>query len=149
MIARSHLRTSFTILVTVWLITLSRLTIASETDIVLVVHPSVQTQSVTRDTARAIFAMRQRTWPNGQAIHVVVLPNRHPIHERFTKEVLGVYPHQLQLSWDRLVFSGTGQAPDQVSTPSDMLEHIATTPGAVGYIERGYLDERVQVLPVE
>ncbi|GGX98350.1 hypothetical protein GCM10007160_27350 [Litchfieldella qijiaojingensis] len=149
MTARGHPWTVFAILVSVWLVTLPRLAGASESDLLLVVHPSVQTPSISRDTARAIFAMRQRTWPNGQAIHVVVLPNRYPMHERFTKELLGVYPHQLQLSWDRLVFSGTGQAPEQVETPDDMLERIATTPGAVGYIERGYLDERVHVLPME
>ncbi len=123
--------------------------VALSEELLLIVHPSVEHQRITRNTARAVFAMRQRTWPDGQAIHVVVMPNGHPTHERFTKEILGVYPHQLQLSWDRLVFSGTGQAPDQVSTPRSMLERIATTPGAVGYIERGYVDERVQVVPMD
>lgn len=130
-----------------WLFIWSRPALADE--LLLVAHPSVQIERLNRDTARAIFAMRQRTWPSGQAIHVVVMPNRHSTHERFTKELLGVYPHQLQLSWDRLVFSGTGQAPDQVATSQEMRERIATTPGAVGYIERGYVDERVQVLPME
>ena len=80
--------------------------------IVLIAHPSVGTANVSRDTARAMFAMRQRTWPNGQAAQVYVLPNRDPVHGRFSKEQLGVYPHQLQLAWDRMVFSGMGQAPN-------------------------------------
>lgn len=124
-------------------------TVASEQTVLLVAHLDVTTQHLTRDTTRGIFAMRQRTWPDGQAVRVFVLPNNHPVHERFVKERLTVYPHQLQLAWDRMVFSGTGQAPDRVRHQAEMLELIATTPGAIGYLEREYLDERVQVISMD
>jgi len=116
---------------------------------VLVAHPNVQTLRLTRDTTRAIFAMRQRTWPDGQAVRVFVLSNDNPVHGRFAKERLAVYPHQLQLAWDRMVFSGTGQAPTRVFSQVEMRERIASTPGALGYLEREYLDDRVQVISME
>ncbi|PMR74442.1 hypothetical protein [Billgrantia endophytica] len=122
---------------------------ANEQKLALIAHSGVDTHTLTRDTTRAIFAMRQRTWPDGQAVRVYVLPNDHPVHARFTKEQLVVYPHQLQLAWDRMVFSGTGQAPNRVNSQSEMLERIATTPGALGYLEREYLDERIQVITME
>ncbi|WFM71857.1 hypothetical protein [Halomonas sp. CKK8] len=122
---------------------------AQETPILLVAHPDVNIRQLKRDTTRAIFAMRQRTWPNGQAVRVFVLDNNHPVHARFAKEQLAVYPHQLQLAWDRMVFSGTGQAPDRVRDQEEMRERIATTPGALGYLEREYLDDRVQVISME
>lgn len=122
---------------------------ADEESVVLVAHPEVSSRTLTRDTARAIFAMRQRTWPDGQAVRVFVLPNDHPVHSRFAKEHLAVYPHQLQLSWDRVVFSGTGQAPTHVNSQSEMLELIANTPGGLGYLEREHLDDRVQVISME
>ncbi|WP_136248352.1 hypothetical protein [Halomonas borealis] len=117
--------------------------------VVLIAHPGVTTQHLTRDTARALFAMRQRTWPDGQAARIFVLPNRDPVHARFVKQRLSVYPHQLQLSWDRVVFSGTGQAPERVMSQATMLERIATTPGALGYLEREKLDDRVHVIAME
>ncbi|MDI5892534.1 hypothetical protein [Halomonas rhizosphaerae] len=123
--------------------------IAQEAQILLVAHPDVNTRQLKRDTTRAIFAMRQRTWPNGQAVRVFVLDNNHPVHARFAKEQLAVYPHQLQLAWDRMVFSGTGQAPDRVRDQAEMREQVATTPGALGYLEREYLDDRVQVISME
>jgi len=122
---------------------------AQEMTIAVVAHPDVTTQHLTRDTTRATFAMRQRTWPDGQAVRVFVLDNNHPVHARFAKEQLAVYPHQLQLAWDRMVFSGTGQAPNRVRDQREMLERIATTPGALGYLEREYLDDRVQVISME
>ncbi|SEL50864.1 hypothetical protein [Halomonas daqiaonensis] len=123
--------------------------IAREAPILLVAHPDVNTRQLKRDTTRAIFAMRQRTWPDGQAVRVFVLGNNHPVHARFAKEQLAVYPHQLQLAWDRMVFSGTGQAPDRVRNQVEMRERVATTPGALGYLEREYLDDRVQVISME
>ena len=122
---------------------------AVENQVLLVAHPDVRTARLTRDTTRAIFAMRQRTWPDGQAVRVFVLANDHPLHARFTKERLAVYPHQLQLAWDRMVFSGTGQAPDRVRGQIEMRERIANTPGALGYLDREYLDDRIQVISME
>lgn len=117
--------------------------------VLLVANTDVATHHLTRDTTRALFAMRQRTWPNGQAARIFVLPNRHPVHARFAKQRLSVYPHQLQLAWDRVVFSGTGQAPERVATQAEMREQIASTPGALGYLEREYLDDRLQVITME
>ncbi|WP_348532936.1 hypothetical protein [Modicisalibacter radicis] len=121
---------------------------AAENDVVLIANPQLAIGPLPRDTARAIFAMRQRTSPSGQALHVMVLPDAHPVHARFAKGLLDVYPHQLRLAWDRMVFSGTGQAPERVASQAEMLKQVATTPGGLGYIERGYLDDSVHVLPL-
>lgn len=123
--------------------------LADDPAVLLVAHADVATQHLTRDTTRAIFAMRQRNWPDGQAARVFVLPNDHSVHARFVKQRLSVYPHQLQLAWDRMVFSGTGQAPNRVRDQAEMRERIATIPGAVGYLEREYLDERIQVITMD
>ena len=122
---------------------------ASESDLVLIANPSVEIDHLNRDAARAMFAMRQRTWPDGQSARVFVLPNDDQSHERFVKQFLNVYPHQLQMAWDRVVFSGTGQAPSQVDSELQMLEQVASTPGGMGYLEKKYLDERVNVIPLD
>ena len=117
--------------------------------IVVIANRDVSITRLDRDSLRAIFAMRQRTWPDGQAVHVFVLPNDADVHAAFAKERLAVFPHQLQLAWDRMVFSGTGQAPHRIRTQQEMLEAIASTAGSIGYIAREYLDERVQVITRE
>ncbi|MGY2463122.1 hypothetical protein [Vreelandella sulfidaeris] len=123
--------------------------IAREPPVLLVANPNVTTHWLNQDTTRAIFAMRQRTWPDGQAVRVFVLDSSDPVHARFTKKQLSVYPHQLQLAWDRMVFSGTGQAPNRVSTQTEMRDRIASTPGALGYLEREYVDDSIQVISMD
>lgn len=115
-------------------------------DIVVIANRDVPSSQLDRDSLRSIFAMHQRIWPDGQAANVFVLPNETNLHVAFTKKCLSVFPHQLQLAWDRMVFSGTGKAPLQVHTQQVMLETVVSTPGAIGYIEKEYLDERVQVV---
>nr|WP_018871957.1 hypothetical protein [Thioalkalivibrio sp. ALJ16] len=122
---------------------------ADDEAVFVVAHPSVATQTLTRDTTRALFGMRQRSWPDGEIARVFVLGDNDPVHVRFAKEELGVFPHQLRLAWDRAVFSGTGQAPRRVGSLSEMHERVGSTPGAVGYLTKEYLDERIQVIEME
>ncbi|WP_256250858.1 hypothetical protein [Nitrosomonas sp. Nm51] len=93
--------------------------------------------------------MRLRTWPNGLVIKVFVLPDDNPLHHRFSKEQLSLFPYQLRQSWDRLVFSGTGQAPITVASDEEMYNRIKNTPGAIGYLDTSYIDDEIHVLQIK
>lgn len=116
-----------------------------QADAEVVVNDGVKRQILPLNTVRAIFGMRLRTWPDGAPIRVFVLNDEHPSHVSFCKETLNIFPHQLRLAWDRLVFSGTGQAPYQVSSEEEMRLRIAATPGAIGYLEETMINESVHV----
>jgi hypothetical protein len=96
---------------------------------------SKNVKHLTTEMVREIFFMRLSSWPDGSPIHVFVLPDNHPLHIRFAKEILGVYPFQLRSAWDRLVFSGTGVSPTTVESEEEMLERIKSTPGSIGYTD--------------
>ncbi|ABI56459.1 hypothetical protein ACN2MM_06190 [Alkalilimnicola ehrlichii MLHE-1] len=132
-----------------WALFSSAQALAEQEPVYLVAHPGVGTEAISRDAVRAMFAMRQRHWPDGTSARVFVLTEGHPVHERFVKGRLDAFPHQLQLAWDRAVFSGTGQSPHRVGSQAEMHERVATTPGALGYLTREYLDERVQIIAIE
>ncbi len=99
----------------------------------IIVNASVPERPYTVNDLRAIFAMQRPTWSNGERIHVFVFADDAPIHREFTKTRLNMFPHQFRRIWDRLLFSGTGQPPRQVSSPDEMIEKISTTPNSIGY----------------
>jgi len=103
----------------------------------IIVNNSVPNQHYTLNDIRAIFMMRMTLWANGKPIRVFVLPDNHPTHQAFTKKKLGIFPHQLRRFWNRLVDSGTGNAPTEVHSLTEMLQSVATTPYAIGYSEDG------------
>ncbi|MEO6145632.1 MAG: hypothetical protein ABIP04_01000 [Sulfuriferula sp.] len=116
--------------------------------VTIIVNPSVTVSSVSQNAVRSMFAMKLLQWPDGQPVRVFVLPDDNSLHKAFCKEVLDVYPYQLRQTWDRLVYSGTGQAPIEVGSEEEMLKSVANTPGALGYLKKTKPGERVRTLSV-
>ena len=93
--------------------------------------------------------MRLRHWQDGSPVTVFVLDDDNPLHKLFCKQILNVFPHQMRRSWNKLVFSGTGQAPVLVANKEEMIKKISMTPGAVGYIDGQDLTDTIKVLEIE
>jgi len=100
----------------------------------IIVNASTGTSAMSLSEVRAIFSMRLRRWENGVAVSVFVLKSDSAAHAEFCKTVLNVYPQQLQASWDRIVYSGTGNPPTVVNSEEEMRAIVANTPGAIGYV---------------
>lgn len=117
--------------------------------VVIIANPNVSVTSLSQNAVRAMFAMKLLQWPDGQPVRVFVLPDDNPLHRAFCKEALDIYPYQLRQTWDRLVYSGTGQAPTEVGSEQEMLRKVASTPGALGYVRRVKPGDRVRILTVD
>ncbi|MCP5279812.1 MAG: hypothetical protein H6935_15875 [Thiobacillus sp.] len=115
----------------------------------VIANRSVPVNSLSVANARAIFGMRQVKWSDGSLIRVFVLPDSHPVHGAFCKEELNIYPYQLRQSWDRLVYSGMAQAPEEVATEAELVAKVAATRGAIGYVSKGNNNPTIRVLYVE
>ena len=121
---------------------------ASAADLEIIANPKGATEYLDASTLRGIFGMRVSRWPDGTPVRVFVLPDDNPVHAEFAKRILNTYPHQLRRNWDRLVFSGTGNAPIQVKSEREMLDMIRSTPGSIGYMESGKESANVRVIKV-
>ncbi len=108
---------------------------ADNIDIDIYVNSSVPDQQYSLAEARAIFAMRKTIWPDGTKIKVFVLPDNDSEHRLFTKSRLHMFPHQFRRIWDRLTFSGAGQAPVEVESFEEMFDRLSNTPGSIGYLK--------------
>lgn len=116
---------------------------------VIIANPDVPQQTISLNQARSLFGMHSPQWPDGHAVKVFVLPDRHPLHDAFCKTLLNIFPHQLRTGWDRQVYSGTGQAPTEVATEDEMLARVAATPGAIGYMPKERADtSRVRLFEI-
>ena len=115
----------------------------------IVTNPGVREKALTVNSLRSIFSMHLKTWPDGTKIRVFVLSDDDQLHQSVSKEKLNVFPYQLRSTWDRLVFSGTGQAPIKVNSSEEMLAKVASTPGAIGYLWRANINENVNVLEIK
>lgn len=120
----------------------------TETIPVVISSPSLNIPDIPRSNLRAMFAMRKHKWPDGTMVRVFVFRDDDPLHEKFSKQILNVFPYQLRQAWDRQVYSGLGQYPEEVASSEEMLSRIANTPGAIGYVKTNEVSENVRVLEI-
>lgn len=115
----------------------------------IIANRSVSVNTLSLASARAIFGMRQVKWPDGAPIRVFVMPDDQAIHGSLCKERLNLFPYQLRQSWDRMVYSGMAQAPSEVSSEEALLDKVAATPGAIGYVRKVKAHDPVKILNIE
>jgi len=101
----------------------------------VIVNKTIEVSSLKTVQLRRIYSMRQLRWADNSAIVVYVLPSQHLIHKKFSKDVLHIFPYQLDRIWNKLTFSGLGVAPLLVKTQADLLHAVSITPGAIGYVD--------------
>ncbi|THB74093.1 MAG: hypothetical protein D6B28_02655 [Gammaproteobacteria bacterium] len=110
----------------------------------IIANSSLFQGTISKRELRSIFSLRLKQWRTGERIIVVTYSDATSVgktfHANFCKDALGVFPHQLQQAWDRSIYSGTGVPPKKVDTLEQMLDFIAKTKGAIGYVDGGIVD---------
>jgi len=115
----------------------------------VVVSHDVGIERLSTSALRTIFAMRRQSWDNGLPITVFVYEPKQVFHRNFCQSVLNVLPYQLQRTWDIRVFSGMGQGPVIVYSEQEMLQRIATTSGAIGYVTGKAVYGQVKAISID
>ncbi len=108
-------------------------TALNDSSVVVLTNSEVDAGDLNLANLRAIFTIRKRSWDDKTPIKVFVLPDQNPLHQKFCKSILKVYPYVLREQWDRLIFSGTGIPPTIVNNEQELQAIINATPGAIGY----------------
>lgn len=110
----------------------------------MIASPSV-TDTVTREELTRIYRRKTRFWNNGARIIPVNLSTEHPLRRRFSQLVLGSLPEDLEAYWNEQYFNGIAP-PYVLTSEAAIIQFVATTAGAIGYINATAVTENVRVL---
>lgn len=116
-------------------------------DVVLVANKGVQISGIRNADLRAIFIGERTRFADGSHAVPVTLKGG-PAHEVFLKNHLGQFPDEFRAQWRKAVFTGQGAMPRTFDSESALIEYVAATPGAVGYVSRISPQDNVKCLPV-
>lgn len=105
--------------------------------------------SLSKYQLRQVYLMRQKFWPNGQPIIVYALPSNSIIHQEFSKNVLNMFPYQLDRVWNKLTYSGLGKGPIIVEHEEVLIEALKTTKGAIGYVSNFVTEDKLYVIRIK
>ena len=113
--------------------------------IVVIGNPGT-TVALTKDQASALYLGKSKNLPNGTKAVLMELTDGNADRDAFHSAVTGKSSAQIKASWARLVFTGKASAPKEHSSAEVMLAAVASTAGAVGYIDESLVDGTVTVL---
>jgi hypothetical protein len=118
---------------------------AGAQDVVLVANKGVRISEITYADLRAIFMGTRTRFADGTHAVPVTLKGG-PVHEVFLRNHVGEGPEEFRSEWRKVVFTGQGAMPKAFDSESALLEYVAATPGAVGYVSRISSRDGVKVL---
>ena len=121
---------------------------AADTPVVLVVNDSVEIEQISVDSLRAIYSLRQLSWPDGVEVTAFVLDINGDTHRMFCRDLLKVYPHQLKKGWDRMEYTGRARGLQVVQSEQMLLNLVKQIPGAIGYVQRAVKTPNVHMISV-
>ena len=122
---------------------------ASAQDVVLVANKGVQISGIRDADLRAIFTGEKTRFSDGSHAVPVTLKGG-PAHEVFLKKHVREDPEEFRAQWRKAVFTGQGAMPRTFDSEAALLQYVAVTPGALGYVSQisPQGQDNVKCLPV-
>lgn len=115
--------------------------------VIVVANQNVSISQVSPTEVRDLFTgVRSRFSDGSRAVPVTLRGG--PAHEVFLMKYVGDNPNEFRARWRKAVFTGQGSMLKECSSESAVLEYVAATPGAIGYVSRVTAGDSVKVLAV-
>ena len=113
---------------------------------VAVVSAKSPVTSLNASQVADIFLGKTSRFPDGSQAVPIDQVEDSPARERFYAAFTGKSPAQVKAHWSKIIFTGRGQPPRQVSNSAEARKLVAANPNAIGYIDASLVDDSVRVL---
>ena len=112
---------------------------------VAVIVSSTNQQAISEAEIKNLFTGKQKSFPDGNPAIVLNLPGGDPKQTEFNQKALGRSDAQLKAYWSKVMFTGKGNPPKEVST-EEMLKLVADNPSTIGIIDHAKVNSSVRVI---
>ncbi len=117
-------------------------------DVTIVVSKDSKISEISARDLRAIYMGTKTRFSDGSHAVPVTLKGG-PIHEVFLHNHLGEGPDEFRAQWRKAVFTGQGAMPRAFDSEAALIEYVAATPGALGYVSRMSEQDKVKSIAVK
>jgi ABC-type phosphate transport system substrate-binding protein len=107
--------------------------IAKGQEVIVIANKSVKASDVSAADLKDVFNGDKSSLGDGSHVVPATLKSG-PVHEAFLKKYVGKADAAFRAEWRSLVFAGTASMPKTLDSESAMVEYVAATPGAIGYV---------------
>jgi hypothetical protein len=110
----------------------------------IIANPNVKVSNVSKNDIKEVFTGGSSSL---EGSHVTpILLKSGSVKDKFLSTYVGKSEATFMAGWRTLIFSGQATMPKSVDSEAAVVEFVAKTPGAIGYIDKATPHEGVNVL---
>ncbi|MDP4173375.1 MAG: hypothetical protein Q8933_05365 [Bacteroidota bacterium] len=113
--------------------------------VAVIANKSVPVSSINKSKLLDIYSISQKSWSNGEKIVVFDLKSNSSAKDKFYQNI-GKSNAELKKVWMRMQLTGGGSAPSSLYSEDEIVSKVASTPGAIGYVELKNVTGAVKVI---
>lgn len=115
-------------------------------EVKVVVNSAAADASITADQAADVFLGKVSSLPSGHKTVPVDQGEGSAPRNEFYDKVTKKDAAQLKAYWSRLIFTGKGQPPKELSDDAEVLQLVSSNPNIIGYVSGSANTSGVKVL---
>ena len=119
--------------------------IEARAQIAVIVNKGTGISTAAAPTVSDIYSLSTKEWKDGSPIVVFDQKTEGTTRTKFY-EFIGKSPIELKKVWMRIQLPGEGKAPTAVSSDDEMVQKVASTAGAIGFVPASKATGDVKVI---
>ncbi len=134
-----------TVYLTILVLLLS--TAASMAQVAVIAHQSCPADTIEKRELLDFYTGDILKWSDGQLVVVFDLKPRGEVKKDFYK-FLGKSASRMKSIWLKKMLAGEKDPPLSLKSETEILDKVATTPGALGFVSQALVTQEVKILAV-
>ena len=115
-------------------------------EVSIIANKGITVDSVTVAEAKKIWLGKKKQMPGGGVVKVSDLSVGDAVRHEFYKNIVHKKEKQLKAYWAKITFTGKGYPPKVFDSEAEVVDWVANTPGAMGYVSSAAVNDSVNVL---
>ena len=118
----------------------------ADAQVAIIAHKDVPAESIGRSGLLDFYLFDVLSWPSSELDVVICdLRLKGDVKDEFY-EYLGKSSSRVKSIWLKRKLAGEGDPPEFFETEEELLQYVADTPGAIGFVHLSKVSDRVKVL---
>lgn len=113
-------------------------------ELTIIVNPKVAGEQLDAATVKNVLLGRKVAWDQAGRIKLAVLKN--DAADAFLQQTVNMSASAFNNHWRRLIMTGAGSAPKTFTEEAELRAYVATTEGAIGFVDQEQLDASVSAV---
>ncbi len=115
-------------------------------EIVVISNPSSGIESISQEELKEIYLRRKRKTIYGKWANPVDMEDNIEIRDHFYSSITGRTTRQMDRHWSALLFAGEGSPPRMLPSQQAVVEYVAVTKDAIGFVEKSNVTGKVKII---